>query len=246
MDYYERALFNQILGQQDAASKHGFVAYYIPTQAGGYKTYSNDYDNFECDHATGMESNTKYMDSIYFFSGETLYVNLYIASVLTWPGRGITVRQDTAFPASDTSTLTFTGSGRVALKLRIPYWTAGATVRVNGAAQNLAATPGTYVTIDRTWASGDRVELTLPAGLVFSPTPDKPSVQVVKYGGIVLAGQYGRDPLGGELPTLDASSVTQDPNNPLHFTGTASTGPVSLLPFYQTAHQYYTVYWNVV
>ena len=246
MDYYERALFNQILGQQDATSKHGFVAYYIPTQAGGYKTYSNDYDNFECDHATGMESNTKYMDSIYFQSGETLYVNLYIASVLTWPGRGITVRQDTTFPAADTSRLTFTGSGHVALKIRIPYWTEGATVRLNGVVQSLAATPGTYVTIDRTWATGDRVELTLPARLSFARTPDQPSVQVAKYGGIVLAGQYGRDSLNGELPTLDASSVKQDPNNPLHFTGAASTGPVSLRPFYQTEHQYYTVHWKVV
>ena len=248
MDYYERALFNQILGQQDSTSKHGFVAYYIPTQAGGYKTYSNDYDNFECDHATGMESNTKYMDSIYFYSGETLYVNLFIASVLTWPGRGLTVRQDTTFPASGTSRLTFTGSGRVALKLRIPYWTEGATVSLNGVAQDLATRPGSYLTIDRTWASGDYLDLTLPARLNFAPTPDDPSVQVAKYGGIVLAGQYGHD-LDGELPVLDAAGVEQDPNNPLHFTAAATTaagtGQVSLLPFYQTQHRFYTVYWKV-
>ena len=73
-------------------------AYYTPLQPGGYKTYSNDYNDFTCDHGTGMESNTKYADSIYFSSGETLYVNLFIASQLAWPGRGITVRQDTTFP----------------------------------------------------------------------------------------------------------------------------------------------------
>jgi DUF1680 family protein len=246
MDYYERALFNQILGQQDTASNHGFVAYYLPMQAGAYKTYSNDYDDFRCDHATGMESNTKYMDSIYFHSGETLYVNLYIASVLTWPGRGITVRQHTAFPAADTSRLTFAGSGHVALKIRVPYWCEGATVQLNGVAQNLAATPGAYVTIDRTWASGDQVDLVLPARLNFAPAPDNPSVQVAKYGGIVLAGQYGRDPPTGDLPTLDVPSVKQDPNNPLHFTGTTGAGPVSLLPYFQTQHRSYTVYWKVV
>src|SRR5581483_4067597 len=108
-DYYERALFNQILGQQDPNSAHGFVAYFLPLRPGALKTYSNDYDDFTCDHGTGLESNTKYADSIYFYSGETLYVNLFIASVLTWPGRGITVRQDTTFPEQSSTRLTVTG-----------------------------------------------------------------------------------------------------------------------------------------
>jgi len=248
MDYYERGLFNQILGEQDPQSPHGFVTYYTPLRPGGIKTYANDYNNFTCDHGSGMESQNKFADSIYFHSADTLYVNLFIASVLSWPGRGITVRQDTGFPASETSRLTFTGTGRIALKLRIPYWTEGATVSLNGVAQNLTTTPGTYVTIDRTWASGDYLDLMLPARLNFAPTPDDPSVQVAKYGGIVLAGQYGHD-LDGTLPVLDAASVQQDPNNPLHFTAAATTaagtGQVSLLPFYQTQHRFYTVYWKV-
>ncbi|NUP48248.1 MAG: hypothetical protein HOW97_13190 [Catenulispora sp.] len=244
MDYYERGLFNTVLGQQDPNSSHGFVCYYTPLQPGGMKTYSNDYYDFTCDHGTGMESNTKYADSIYFYSGETLYVNLFIASQLVWPGRGITVRQDTTFPAASSSRLTITGAGHIALKIRVPSWCSGMTVKVNGTVQSITATPGTYLTIDRTWASGDTVDLTLPAKLTFAPTPDDSTVQAVKYGGIVLAGQYGTTNLNGAMPTLTLSSLQQDPNNALHFTGTASTGPVSLLPFYQTHHQYYTVYWK--
>jgi uncharacterized protein len=244
MDYYERGLFNTVLGQQDPNSQHGFVCYYTPLQPGGIKTYSNDYYDFTCDHGTGMESNTKYADSIYFFNGETLYVNLFIASQLTWPGRGITVRQDTSFPATSTSRLTISGAGRIALKIRVPAWCNGMTVKVNGTATAVTATPGTYLTIDRTWASGDTVDLTLPAKLSLAPAPDDATVQVVKYGGIVLAGQYGTNDLGGVMPSLTASSLKQDPNNALRFTGTASTGAVSLLPFYQTHHQNYTVYWH--
>ncbi len=146
MDYYERGLFNMVLGQQDPNSSHGFVVYYTPLQPGAYKTYSNDYNDFTCDHGTGMESNTKYVDSIYFYAGETLYVNLFIASTLTWPGRGITVRQDTTFPAASTSRLTVTGSGHIALKIRVPHWTTGMTVAVNGVAQNITATPNTRST----------------------------------------------------------------------------------------------------
>ena len=51
-----------------------------------------------------MESNTKYADSIYFYAGETLYVNLFIASTLTWPGRSLTVTQDDHVPASANTT----------------------------------------------------------------------------------------------------------------------------------------------
>ncbi len=192
-----------------------------------------------------MESNTKYADSIYFFAGETLYVNLFIASVLTWPGRGITVRQDTTFPAPSTSRLTITGAGHIALKVRVPSWTSGMSVRVNGVAQNVTATPGSYLTIDRTWASGDVVDLTMPATLTFPPANDNAGVGAVRYGAIVLAGEYGSTDLGGTLPTLQTGSLVADPANPLRFTGTASTGTVSLIPFYRTHHERYTVYWRL-
>ncbi|MEV6877641.1 beta-L-arabinofuranosidase domain-containing protein [Amycolatopsis sp. NPDC051128] len=243
MDYYELALFNQILGEQDPDSSHGFVTYYTPMRAGGIKTYANDYDDFTCDHGTGMESQTKFADSVYFYSGETLYVNLFLASVLTWPGRGITVRQDTTFPASSGTKLTITGSGHIALKIRIPKWTSGAVVKVNGVAQGTTA-PGSYFTIDRTWASGDVVDVSVPASLTFPRANDDASVGAAKYGAIVLAGQYGSNNLSA-LPTLQTGTLKQDPGNPLRFTGTASTGAVTLLPFYATHHQRYTVYWRL-
>ncbi|GAA3439248.1 beta-L-arabinofuranosidase domain-containing protein [Kutzneria kofuensis] len=245
MDYYELALLNQILGEQDPTSAHGFVTYYTPLRAGGIKTYSNDYGDFTCDHGTGMESQTKFADSIYFYAGETLYVNLFTASVLTWPGRAITVKQDTTFPSASSTRLTIGGSGHIALKIRIPSWTSGATIRVNGAPPSVAVTPGTYATIDRTWADGDVVDVSLPASLSFPRANDNSGVGAVKYGPVVLAGQYGTTDLGGVLPTLRTDTLVQDSANPLRFTATASTGSVSLLPFHQTHHTRYTVYWKI-
>lgn len=80
-------------------------------------------------------------------------MNLFIASQLTWPGRGITVRQDTSFPADGATRLTIGGAGHIALKIRVPAWCNGMSVKVNGAALSVTATPGTYLTIDRTWTS---------------------------------------------------------------------------------------------
>src|SRR5262245_31712340 len=244
LDYYERALFNQILGQQNPASAHGFVTYYQPLRPGGIKTYSNDYNNFTCDHGTGMESHSKFGDSIYFHDGaSTLYLNQYIASTLNWSARGVTIRQDTTYPEAPSTRLTVTGSGAFTLKLRIPSWTSSAALLVNGAAAGVALTPGTFATLNRTWASGDVVDLTLPMALNREATPDNASVQAVRIGPIVLAGGYGTNNLT-TMPTLTPASVTAT-STPLQYTATASTGAVTLIPFYKMHGQRYTVYWTI-
>jgi DUF1680 family protein len=243
MDYYEKALYNHVLGAQNPSSSHGFHCYYVPLRAGGIKTYSNDYNNFTCCHGTGMESHTKFGDTIYLNGpGNILYVNLFIASVLTWPGRGITIRQDTTYPEAASSRLTVTGSGAIDLRIRIPAWATGAQVRVNGTAQ-AGVTPGSYAQINRTWASGDVVDIALPMALTREPTPDNAAMQAVKHGPIVLAGGYGSTNLSS-MPVLDPATLTAT-STPLQYTATASTGPVTLLPFYKMHGQRYTVYWTV-
>ena len=246
MDYYERGLFNQILGEQDPQSPHGFVTYYTPLRAGGIKTYANDYNNFTCDHGSGMESQNKFADSIYFHSADTLYVNLFIASVLSWTEKGITVRQDTQFPEQLTTKLTITTSGgavALPLKIRVPSWVQpGWQLTINGVAQALTAGPGTYVTISRTWNSGDVINVTMPAAIALERTPDSATVQSVRYGGIVLAGAYGTTQLTS-LPTLTPSSIQATPT-PLEFTAQANGAQVRLIPFYKMHHQRYTVYWS--
>ncbi|MEE6308335.1 beta-L-arabinofuranosidase domain-containing protein [Plantactinospora veratri] len=242
LDYYERALWNHLIGAQNPNSSHGFHCYYVPLRAGGTKTYSNDYSNFTCCHGTGMETHTKLADSIYFHSGDILYVNLFAASRLVWPGRGITVQQDTTFPETPSSRLTITGSGAIDLRIRIPGWATGAQVRVNGTVQSGVAA-GSFARINRSWASGDVVEISLPMALTREATPDNSTVQAVKHGPIVLAGAYGSTNLSA-LPTLNPGTITPT-STPLQYTATASTGTVTLLPFYKMHGQRYTVYWTV-
>lgn len=242
VDFHEKALYNHLLGAQDPDSAHGHHSYYVPLRPGGARSFSNDYDDFTCCHGTGLETNTKHGDSVYLHSGNTLYVNLFIASVLTWPGRGIVVRQDTTFPDTATTRLTITGSGPIDLRVRVPSWTTGAALRVNGVPRPAPA-PGTHARIDRTWASGDVVDVSLPMALTGEATPDDPAVQAVRHGPIVLAGAYGTTNLQ-TMPTLqpDTLRATQ---TPLSYTATASTGQVVLHPFFRTHGQRYTVYWRV-
>lgn len=81
-DYYERALYNHILGQQDP--KTGMVAYFLPLKTGSHKVYSTPFNSFWCCVGSGFESHAKYAESIYFHNDKGVFVNLFIPSVLSW------------------------------------------------------------------------------------------------------------------------------------------------------------------
>ncbi len=244
MNYYEQGLFNQIVGsRRDSDSVTSpEVTYFFPVRPGERRQYGNV---GTCCGGTGMENHTKYQDSIYFRSADdsTLYVNLYIPSVLDWKEKGFTVEQATKFPFEGASTITVRGNGRLAVQLRVPSWVRrGYTVSVNGDKQKIMATPGEYVTIDRRWKSGNRIEIAMPMTFRAEHTIDDPSVHSIYYGPTLLAVQA---PALGE--TLDtgligvslykhykltgdfAAALTPLAGKPLHFTLDGKTlAPVSV------------------
>ncbi len=253
-DYYERALLNQMIGQQNPADSHGHITYFSSLNPGGRRglgpawgggTWSTDYNSFWCCQGSGLETQTKLADSIYFYSDTTLIVNLFLPSVLTWSQRGITVTQTTSYPAGDTTTLTVTGSvsGTWAMRLRIPGWASGATISVNGVAQNVTTTPGSYATLSRSWASGDTVTVRLPMKVALKAANDNANVAAVTYGPVVLAGNYGTSTLGA-LPSLDPNSITRTSTTALAFSAKANGSSVNLVPFHDAQGFNYTVYWN--
>ncbi|WP_433619270.1 beta-L-arabinofuranosidase domain-containing protein [Dactylosporangium sp. CA-139114] len=253
-DFFERALLNHVIGAQNPADAHGHVTYFTPLKPGGRRgvgpawgggTWSTDYNSFWCCQGTGVEVNTKLADSIYFYNGTTLTVNLFVPSVLTWTQRGITVTQSTSYPASDTTTLTVTGtaSGSWTMRVRIPAWAANATISVNGTAQSVATTPGTYASLTRTWTSGDTVTVRLPMAVAVRPANDNANVVALTYGPVVLAGNYGTTALSA-LPALTPSSVTRTSTTALTFTATANNATVALGPFHDAQGFNYTVYWS--
>ena len=243
MNYYEQGLYNQILGsRRDSDSVTGpEVTYFVPVRPGERRSYGNV---GTCCGGTGMENHTKYQDSIYFQSADqrTLYVNLYIPSVLEWKEKGFTIEQVTKYPFEGASTLTVRGNGRLAVKLRVPSWVRrGYAVKVNGAAQRITATPGSYVTIDRAWKSGDKIVIAMPLSFRAERTIDDPSVQSIFYGPTLLAVQAA--PVGENLETglipvslykhfkLSGdfgSGMTPVPGKPLHYTYNGQT----LAPFF--------------
>ncbi len=196
MDFYERGLFNHILASQDPAT--GGMIYYCPLLPGAFRTYSTPDASFWCCVGTGLENHGKYPDTIYFHGADALYVNLFIASELDWRDKGLRVRQETRFPEEDSSQLVFTTARpvRLAVKVRYPSWaTSGMSLAVNGTAQSVPEKPGSYVTVDREWRSGDTLSIRVPMTLRVEALPDHPKVVAFLYGPILLAGDLGREGL---------------------------------------------------
>ncbi|WP_460062064.1 beta-L-arabinofuranosidase domain-containing protein [Streptomyces sp. YKOK-I1] len=230
MDYYERTLLNQVLGskQDTADAEKPLVTYFIGLTPGHVRDYTPK-QGTTCCEGTGMESATKYQDSVYFKAadGSALYVNLYSPSTLTWAEKGVTVTQTTAYPVEQGTTLTFGGSSAsFALRLRVPSWaTAGFQVTVNGSAVSGTPVAGSYFTMSRTWQSGDVVRVTVPFRLRVEKALDDASLQTLFYGpvnlvarnsstGYLSCGLYANAALSGDLlPTLTPVS-----GKSLHYT----------------------------
>ncbi|MEU6192143.1 beta-L-arabinofuranosidase domain-containing protein [Streptomyces sp. NPDC047061] len=248
MDYYERALYNQVLGskQDRADAEKPLVTYFIGLTPGHVRDYTPK-QGTTCCEGTGMESATKYQDSVYFAAadGSALYVNLYSPSTLTWAEKGVTVDQRTGYPREQGSTLTVGGRGpaRFALLLRVPVWaTAGFRVTVNGRAVPGTPRPGSYVAVPRTWRPGDTVRVSIPFRLRVEKALDDPSVQALFYGPVSLVGRntateylelglYRNAGLSGDL----LPSLTPVADSPLHFTlaGPDGTAATEFAPFYE-------------
>ncbi|RRA49370.1 glycoside hydrolase family 127 protein [Acidipila sp. EB88] len=194
-DYYERMMVNVRHGTQD---RNGMLMYYVPLEPGKYKTFGTPYDAFWCCTGTGSEEYAKLNDSIYFHDDDSVFVNLYIPSRLSWVDRGLGIEMTTKYPAAEKITLRVTSAPKqaTALKLRIPYWaTKGATIRINGAEQTVPATPTSYARLEHAWQVGDVVELTLPMSLHMASAADDPAVQGAMYGPLALAVLMGREGL---------------------------------------------------
>ncbi|MCB9460610.1 MAG: glycoside hydrolase family 127 protein [Anaerolineaceae bacterium] len=274
MDFYERGLFNHILGSQDPEA--GMVTYFISHRPGHVKLYNTPENSFWCCVGTGIENHAKYGDTIYYHDDDSLYVNLFIASELIWPERGITLRQETTFPDEDTTRLLFTchKPTSLALKIRYPYWAEGMTLTVNGEAVAVDGEPGSYVTIEREWQDGDEVIIKLPMSLRLEALPGEPDIVAFMYGPIVLVGALGtddempgpylndyhvREAAANFLPTPDVPVLKGSKADLLTKThavegklltfvteGIGQPHDVELVPFYVLHHQRYTIYWQRV
>ncbi len=251
-DFYERAFYNGILGTQHPET--GMLMYFVPlatghTKARGGRGFSTPNDSFWCCTGTGIESFAKLGDSVYFHDQDGLYVNLFIASTVNWPEKGVQLEQRTRFPDEDRTTFVVHASRptELTLHVHVPYWaTRGVEVKVNGEVLAVQARPTSYLPIKRKWRDGDKAEVRMPMKLHPHPMPDDPELVAIMYGPVVLCGltQENRYFLA-DVNDLDAWIRPVD-GKPLTFRTIGQGKDMTLIPFYRVLDEAYGVYWPVV
>lgn len=270
-DFYERALINHILGSQDPAT--GMMTYYISMRPGHFKTFSTPWDSCWCCDGTGMENHARYSRGIYYRHADTLWVNLYLASELHWHERGITIRQHTRFPESNSVRLEIACARavRATLKLRHPYWSTPAMAASLNGKPLATGKPGAYLELTRRWHDGDVLDIELRTPLRIERMAHHPSKLAILAGPTVLAAvlgdalmsppipyagddalQFAQVPDPVAIPTLAIRGrpvdewLKPDAARPLvwHTQGAGRPAEVTLVPFYRLAHERYVVYFD--
>lgn len=249
-DYYERALYNQILASQNPDD--GMVCYMSPMSSGSRKTFSLPFDSFWCCVGTGMENHAHYGEFIYFTDGgNEVFVNLYIPSTFGWEAQGVTLEQKTEFPYSDEIQFRISTprARRFALYLRRPSWAAGCEVTVNGRPVTVKTDEAGYIRLDRKWHDDDEVCLVVKQTLRSEAIPGDSTQRAYLYGPVVLSALLAEDeavPVIVADEMSDAASLVKctDPAS-LRFE-TRTTRPVQkeLIPYFEAGGRRMMVYFR--
>jgi hypothetical protein len=157
-DVIERALYN---GVNSGMSLDGTLyCYRNPLELGLEKIRNPWYDTACCPPNLEriLASLGGYM---YSTSPEGVYVHLYHSSALDW--KGLRLEQRTKYPWEGAVAVGVSPEQprEFTVFLRVPAWSPGATVAVNGQPWKGAIRAGEYLPVRRRWQAGDRVLLTL-------------------------------------------------------------------------------------
>jgi hypothetical protein len=111
-----------------------------------------------------------------------------------------------------------------------------------------------FLSLERNWRNGDRLEIKFNTRLYTEAMPDNPDRIAILKGPVVLAGTLGRDMPDPVFGTPVLMTTERDPqrwlkpdgNHPLQvrMSGVGKPMDVTLKPFYAVTDEYYSVYWD--
>ncbi len=162
-DELERALYNGILVGTSLAGDSYF--YENPLERGP-ETSRWPWHGCPCCPPMFVKAMGALPGYIYATGPECLYVNLFIGSTARTSvgGAEVEVAQTTRYPWEGDVRVTVDPEREVTFSLcvRIPGWSRGATLLVNGEPAAVAPLGDGYARVHRTWSPGDEVRLHLP------------------------------------------------------------------------------------
>ena len=149
-DRIERTFYNAYLAALKADGSE--FAGYTPLTGNRYHGPHHCYMHTDCCTANGPRGFLVFLRAFSRNDGKTATVNFYASARV----KGFDLYS--LYPRANAARLVSHTAGPLALRLRIPAWSAKTVVKVNGEAQP-DVKPGAYFTVSREWALGDIVEI---------------------------------------------------------------------------------------
>ena len=242
-DGLERTLYNTMLATRRPNSD-GDYPYYSDYGPSAEKRYYHR--KWPCCSGTLVQGVADYVLNLYFHDDETLLVNLFVASEVVWkrPSGAVAIVQDTEYPASDSIRLTVRepGDGRFAIKLRIPAWAKGATMRVKGQPQTVV--PGELATVTNHWKAGDVIDLVVPQPLrTLAIDTENPNLAALMRGAVMYVGLNPWDGIGEQSIDLPRSVTPVSASGQAYRTVIADRDLV-FVPYYTVDTERYHTYFR--
>jgi len=243
-DNMERVLYNTILTVK-LPDDNGDYPYYSTYSPVARKVYYQK--KWPCCSGTLIQTVADYPLNLYFKAADGLYITQYTPSQLSFAhnGSNLRVTQITDFPTRDTCTLTIATDHPtdLTLYLRIPAWVErGASIAINGKPANVAAIPGTFARLRRTWRAGDHVTLTLPQTFRTEPIDDRnPNIVALMRGPIQYVALTDSPTLSNDRLALPAGLKQSGPQA---FVENYAGKEITFVPLYQVRDQTYSSYFT--
>jgi DUF1680 family protein len=198
-DFYERDLFNHILSA--IHPDNGGYVYFTPARPRHYRVYSQVNSAMWCCVGSGMENPGKYAQFAYQHKGDSLFVNLFMATTLNWKDKGVKITQSTNFPDEERTQLAVNVSSPTQFRMLIrhPSWVRADEMKIVVGSDTVSSQSAvsSFVEVNRTWNNGDVVTVLLPMHNSVEPLANVPNYVALLHGPIVLGAKTGTEDMPG-------------------------------------------------
>lgn len=207
-DLMERAVYNALFGAQSPDGRR--IRYYTPFEAP--RVY-HDGDTYCCP-CNFRRIMAELPGMAFYRRGDGVYVNLYTPAKAQFRianDVSLSLWQETEYPSSGDVKISveLSRTAEFTLYLRVPRWSKGAEVRVNGQPVKPDAPEAGLLATRREWKTGDTLELQLPMEirLVKGRRTQEGRVAIAR-GPLVFTFNPKRNP---EFANIDPRLLTLDP-----------------------------------
>ena len=156
-DELEKTFYNAYLAAMKMDGTE--FAGYTPLSGNRWHGQNHCFMHTDCCTANGPRGFLCFLKELCRNDGKTATFNFYASALV----KGFDMYS--LYPRANYARIVSHTEGPLAMRLRIPAWSAKTVVKVNGAAQD-GVKPGSYFTMSRNWKLGDIVEITFDMPVV--------------------------------------------------------------------------------